>query len=100
MKLTKYEKEIIINFNEGEQFASIYTHNSSLKRRLAKFSKQYPEICRPGKESREGSVSYIIDKFRLSICLLPPMSEERRIEVSEYAKKHGFRSNPPQQETV
>lgn len=39
MKLTKYAKETIINFNEDEQFASINTHNSSLKRRLSKFSK-------------------------------------------------------------
>ena len=59
MKLTKYEKEPIINFNEDEQFASIYTHDSSLKRRLAKFSEQYPDICRPGKENSEGSISYV-----------------------------------------
>lgn len=56
------KKQERLEHNEGEQFASIYTHNSSLKRRFAKFSKQYPEICWPGKESREGSVSYVIDK--------------------------------------
>ena len=32
-KLSKYEKETIINWNEGENIASIYTFNASLKRR-------------------------------------------------------------------
>ena len=32
-KLSKYEKETIINWNEGETIASIYTFNASLKRR-------------------------------------------------------------------
>ena len=34
-KLSKYEKETIINWNEAESLASIYTFNASLKRRLA-----------------------------------------------------------------
>ena len=35
-KLSKYEKETIINWNEGERLASIYTFNASLKRRLGR----------------------------------------------------------------
>ena len=34
-KLSKYEKETIINWNEGETIASIYTFNASLKRRTS-----------------------------------------------------------------
>ena len=34
MKLTSIEKETIINFNEAERTASIYTHNEALKRQL------------------------------------------------------------------
>ena len=45
MKLTKYEKETIINFNEGEKEASIYTFNASLKRRLAEFARKYPALA-------------------------------------------------------
>ena len=41
-KLSKYEKETIINWNEAENLASIYTFNASLKRRLADFSRKYP----------------------------------------------------------
>ena len=33
MKLSKYEQETIICFNEEETEASVYTHNSKLKAR-------------------------------------------------------------------
>lgn len=38
-KLTKYEKETIILFNEGEDTAHIQTYNAGLRKRLAAFSK-------------------------------------------------------------
>ena len=44
-KLSKYEKETIINWNEAEDTASIYTFNADLKRRLAEFSRKYPQLC-------------------------------------------------------
>ena len=44
-RLTKIEKETIILFNEGESTASIYTYNVGLKKRLAAFSKKYPDLC-------------------------------------------------------
>ena len=89
-KLTKYEKETIILFNEGEDEASIYTYNAGLRKRLAAFSKKHPDLCRLVKEHSQGGVSYTLDKSRLSIRLQPPMSEERRRKVSEYAKQNGF----------
>ena len=67
-KLSKYEKETIINWNEGETIASIYTFNASLKHRLEDFSRKYPLLCR----------------------LVPPYSEERLAAAGEYAKEHGF----------
>ena len=76
-KLSKYEKETIINWNEGETIASIYTFNASLKRRLEDFSRKYPLL-------------YVMDKSRLSIRLVPPYSEERLAAAREYAKEHGF----------
>ena len=73
-KPSKYEKETIVNFNEGEKEASIYTFNADLKRRLAEFSKKYPLLCRLEKSTPEGSVTYVLDKSRLSIRLVPPYS--------------------------
>jgi len=100
MKLTKYEKETIINFNEGEKEASIYTFNASLKRRLAEFARKYPALCRLKCGTAEGSVTYVMDKSRLSIRFLPPYSEERKAAASAYAKEHGFQILIPEQESA
>ena len=90
MKLSKYEKETIINCNEAEDTASIYTFNARLKHRLAEFSRKYPLLCRLERSTPEGSVTYVMDKSRLSIRLVPPYSEERLAAAREYAKEHGF----------
>ena len=90
MKLSKYEKETIINWNEAENTASIYTFNADLKRRLAEFSRKYPQLCRLERSTTEGSVTYVIEKSRLSVRLVPPYSEERLAATREYAKEHGF----------
>ena len=91
-KLTKYEKETIILFSEGEDIAHIQTYNAGLRNRLAVFSRKYPGLCRLEKTYAQGGVSYVLDKSRLSIRLQPPYSEERRRKASENAKKNGFNS--------
>ena len=35
-------------------------------------------------------MTYVMDKSRLSIRLIPPYSEERLAAAREYAKQHGF----------
>lgn len=91
-KLTKYEKETIVLFNEGEDTAHIKTYNAGLRNRLAAFSKKYPYLCRLEKTYDQGGVTYVLDKSRLSIRLQPPYSEERRRKASENAKQNGFAS--------
>ena len=87
-KLTKYEKETIILFSEGEDIAHIQTYNAGLRNRLAAFSKKYPDLCRLEKTYAQGGMSYVLDKSRLSIRLQPPYSEERRRKESENAKQN------------
>lgn len=99
-KLSKYEKETIINWNEGERLASIYTFNASLKRRLADFSRNYPLLCRLERSTPEGGVTYVLDKSRLSVRLVPPYSEERKAAASAYARKHGFQVLIPGKKTA
>ena len=91
-KLTKYEKETIILFSEGEDIAHIQTYNAGLRNRLETFSKKYPDLCRLEKTHEQGGVSYVLDKSRLSIRLQPPYSEERRQKASNNAKQNGFNS--------
>lgn len=92
-RLTKYERETIILFNEAEPTANIYTYNTALKNRLAKFSRQYPNIARLVTEYPCGGVSYEVDKRRISIRLTAPYSEERKAKARNYAQKHNIVSN-------
>ena len=89
-KLTKYEKETIVLFNEGEDAAHIQTYNAGLRNRLETFSKKHPDLCRLEKTHEQGGVSYVLDKSRLSIRMQPQYSEERRRKTSENANQNGF----------
>ena len=71
-KLTKYEKETIVLFNEGEDTAYIQTYNAGLRKRLAAFSKKHPDLCRLEKFFAQGGVIYVLDKSRLSIRVQKP----------------------------
>ena len=81
MRLTKYEKETIILFNESEEEASIYTYNAGL------ISRKYPQLCRMKEKNKYGGRIYLIDKSRLSIHLQPPYSEERIETVTRNLQK-------------
>lgn len=87
-RLKKYERETIILFNEADNTANIYTYNTALKNRLAKFSKTNPSLAKLEAAYPCGGVSYTIDKKRLSIRLTAPYSEERKNKAREYAQKH------------
>ena len=60
-KLSRYEKETVINWNEAEKLASIYTFNAGLKRRLADFSRRYPMLCCLELNTPECGVTYVLD---------------------------------------
>ena len=86
--VTKEERETIVLFNEADEIATIYTFNSGLKKRLAAFAEKNPDLCRlTVDDAVYGSVTYEIQKSRLSIRLLAPYSEERRKAASENARK-------------
>ena len=92
-RLTKYEKETIILFNEAEPTANIYTYNKALQNRLAKFSRQNPKCARLVTAYPCGAVSYEVDKKRLSIRFTSPYSEERRAKARNYAQERNLISN-------
>lgn len=92
-RLKKYERETIITFNEADNIANIYTYNTALKNRLAKFSRQYPSIAKHIKSHSCGGVTYEVEKKRLSIRLTAPYSEERKQKARKYAQEHNTISN-------
>lgn len=83
----KEERETILRFDEADDTAVIYTFNSGLKKRLAAFAEKYPDLCTiTVDDTVYGSVTYEIQKSRLSVRLIAPYSEERRRAASEHAK--------------
>ena len=89
--VTKEERETILLFNEADDIAMIYTFNNSLRKRLAAFAKKYPDFCRlTVDDAVYGSVTYEIQKSRVSIRLVTPYTDERRRAASENAKRQNF----------
>ena len=41
--LTKYEMETVVNYNAGEQTATVYTRDKSVMRRLDRLVEDYPD---------------------------------------------------------
>ena len=86
MDLTAYEKETIINYNEGEPTASVYTHNGALKRKLEKLAKERPADVQLSRRYPEGVVEYIIPKRWVKVNAGPVLTEEERERRRERAK--------------
>lgn len=87
-RLTRYEQETIINFNEGEDTASVYTHNKTLRRKLEQLAQERPGECRLFKTCHDGqAVEYYIPKKWLKIRPAQILSDERRAELAENARK-------------
>lgn len=102
MKLTKYEKETIISFNDAEPTASVYTHNRKLKGRLAELAGQFPGQIRLEQEDKTGSVTYIVPKALITVR--KPYSEERRqadrqrVNTARFGAKNTGNSTLPNNE--
>jgi hypothetical protein len=90
-KLTQYEQETIIGFNEAEATANVYTHNKKLRDKLARLALQYPDTIRLVRGEPHGAVTYTVPKACVSVRV--PYSDERRATDSKRAKSAGIR--PP-----
>ena len=99
-KLSEHKKETNINFTEGGREAVIKTFNADLKHRFAEFAKKFPLFCHLDNFTEEGSVTYVVDKSRLSIRLVPPSGEEHRVATKAYAEERGFRIAQSGKETA
>lgn len=85
MNLSQYEQETIINFNETEQTASVYTHNKALRHKLDKLAEERPEDCHFARESRGGQAGdYIVPKSWIRIKP-PRVLSKAQLEASRKA---------------
>lgn len=96
MYLTKYERETIVNFNEGEDTASVYTHNKPLRRRLEQLAQERPEECRLYRVSHwDQAVEYYIPKSWIKIRPPRQISDAEKERMRENFKKAVLARNSP-----
>jgi len=85
--LTRYEMETIINFNEEEATASVYTHNKALRHKLEQLAQERPDDCKLFKVSHEDqAVEYYIPKSWVKINPTRILSDEQRAALAENAR--------------
>lgn len=90
MKLTKIEQETIINFNEAERTASVYTHNEALKRQLLELCRSHPEQARQTAANRWGGLTVELPKKWMKISPPRVLSPAQRAVLDRMnQKKHG-----------
>ena len=83
IKLSKFEQETILNYNQEESFASVYTHNKALMNKLDKAIGIRPEIS---VEKDYGYCKeYHIPKKWIKVKIPPSLSEEKREKLKETA---------------
>lgn len=86
MKRSRYEQETVINYNEAEATASIYTHDPKLIQKLTRLAEKYLH-----KINREREYNFTVPK---SYALVrEPYSDERRAAARAWAKLSG--TTPP-----
>jgi len=82
-KLSNYEKETIINFNEAEHVATIFTYNKSWQNRLEK-----KLGLKPTMDNGFGGKEYQIEKRRIPMPQAPrKLSAETKRKYAENLRK-------------
>lgn len=84
--MTRLEQETIINFNEAEPTATIYTHNGALTRKLEALADQRPEEAKRGRIFPDGGREYIVPKRWVKVNAGLILTQEERERRSERAK--------------
>ena len=86
MKLSLYEQETIILYNQAEATAEVYSHDPRLLEKLRRLAEKYPDQI--VKKDRQ---TFTVPKRGVSVR--EPYSAERRKAASERAKAAGYK--PP-----
>ena len=87
MKLSKYEKETIIQFNEADQTASVYTYNNALKRQLSALCEMQPEQVHCTEDNGCGALTFLLPKKWLKITPPRVLSPAQREALEQMNRK-------------
>ena len=67
MKLSAYEREIIILFNETSEPAEVFTYNKRMIRKLERLAPKFPGEFRLKSNNGAGGMTYTVPKNRILI---------------------------------
>ena len=67
MKLSAYERETIILFNETSEPAEVFTYNKKMIRKLERLARMFPDEFRLKSDNGAGGMTYIVPKNRILI---------------------------------
>jgi hypothetical protein len=84
--LTKYEQETIINFNAGEQTATVYTRDKAVMRKLDTLVIEFPEVYKLTNET-EYDRTYEMPKSYINYRKPRQMTDEQRERARQRIKK-------------
>lgn len=85
--MTRLEQETIINFNEAEPTATIYTHNGALTRKLETLADQRPTEAKRGRAFSDGGREYIVPKRWVKVNASRILTEEQKANIAARFKK-------------
>lgn len=91
MRLSLYEQETIILYNQGEATAEVYTHDPKLLAKLEGLVQKHPDQV-----IRKNQRTYLVPKRCVQIR--EPYSQQRRAAARERALANGY--CPPKRETA
>lgn len=86
MKLSRYEQETIVNYNAGEQTATLYTRDKAVMRKLDMLVTDFPDTYSLTGQD-EVSKTYSFPKSHVSYRKPRKLSEEQRKKAKEQMKK-------------
>jgi hypothetical protein len=86
MKLSRYEQETIVNYNAGEQTATIYTRDKAVMRKLDTLVADFPDTYSLMGQD-EVSKTYSFPKTYVSYRKPRNLSMEQREQAQERMKK-------------
>lgn len=85
--LARKQKVTEFYFNEHDELAEIYIHNTDLKKRLLASAKESMELCQLTEDDGQCGLRFEIDKHRIGIRPTAPYSSERRAAASQKTKE-------------
>lgn len=88
MSLSKYEKETIINYNETDEPASVYTFNAALQRKLDKLALEYPEKVKCTGNTGKNCKEYLVPKEFVKVKPPRRISNNYRAKLAENARRN------------